>query len=196
MRSLVESILAGKDTSIARNKQLADDFKCLANFIIGWTGGSYGPASDFDLFDLIDSRAVGADAKKFMDNRLDVKLETNFFSRYRIGRNHSSSLNSWLFKCLVLIIIYSRFNHPISEATIDKDLENLSNYLTKKYGTRGRIKIFYRKGKDMFDVEDTTGRLSIRVETNPDRPKRDDEKPVILTDCSITYLLNLDKLGK
>ena len=193
MRSLIESILAGKDVAIARNKQLADNFKCLANFILYNSGSSYGPASDFDLFDLIDSRAVGADAKKFMDNRLDVKLDTNFFSKYRIGRNHSSSLNSWLFKCLVLIIIYSKFNHPISEATIDKDLENLSNYLTKKYGTRGRIKIFYRKGKDILDVANTTGRLNIHVETNPDRPKRDGEGPVILTDCSITYLLNLNK---
>ena len=72
MRSLIESILAGKDTSIARNKQLADDFKCLANFILYSSSSSYGPVSDFDLFDLIDSRAVGVDAKKFMDNRLVV----------------------------------------------------------------------------------------------------------------------------
>ena len=193
MRNLSESILASKDEVSNRAKNIIEDMRCLAYFILNWSGGGYGPASDFDLFDLIDSRAVGADAKKFMDNRLDVKLDTNFFSKYRIGRNHSSSLNSWLFKCLVLIIIYSKFNHPISEATIDKDLENLSNYLTKKYGTRGRIKIFYRKGKDILDVADTTGRLNIHVETNPDRPKRDVEGPVILTDCSITYLLNLNK---
>lgn len=190
MRSLVESIL-NKGKLVSDTSRNVEESRCLAYFITGRSGGSYGPATGFDLFKYLESKPLGHDAKVFKDDRLDVVGRTDMFDYYKCTGEHNSHLCAWLLKQLILMVFYSKFQGPITKDNIDENLKKLSVYFTKKYAVPGQaVIIIYKEGHDSWINKPHTGWLTIYVA--PEESLHTTNK-YMSSHCCVTYNIDLDK---